>query len=156
MDADHAGGIKLVSEAKHILTSDIEWWATAKNKLRYQQHMWEGVAMRTFSMVDSEFGPEHKSFDLFGDESVVFVHTPGHSHGMVSTIVQRNGRFVLLTNDTGYARKSWEDMILPGIVVNKQQAFESLKWVKRMSLEPNCIEVIANHDPEIMPHSIEL
>ncbi|WP_445668011.1 N-acyl homoserine lactonase family protein [Paenibacillus sp. FSL H7-0918] len=156
MDADHAGGLKLVKEAKQILTSQIEWEAAKRSKLRYASHMWSGVNVGTFSMTNSEYGPEQQSFDLFGDNSIVFVHTPGHSRGMVSTLVQRNGRFVLLANDTGYARKSWEEMISPGIVVNRQQAKESLKWVKEMSLDPNCIEVLANHDPEVHPHLIEL
>ncbi|GLX69726.1 N-acyl homoserine lactonase family protein [Paenibacillus glycanilyticus] len=156
MDADHASGIKLLNEAKNMMTSDMEWQATVKNKLRYKQHMWEGIEIKPFSMTDSEYGPMRKSFDLFNDESIVFVHTPGHSHGMVSTIVQNNGKFVLLANDTGYSKESWEEMILPGIVVNKKHAFESLKWVKNMSLKSNCIEALANHDPEILPHVIEL
>ncbi|ALA44860.1 MULTISPECIES: N-acyl homoserine lactonase family protein [Paenibacillus] len=156
LDIDHASGIKLVSKAKNILTSDIEWEAAPKSKHRYLQHMWEGVPIRTFSFKPSEYGPQHQSFDLFGDESLIFVHTPGHSHGLSATIVKNNGKFVLLTSDTGYAKKSWEEMILQGVLVNKQQAIESLKWVKHMSNEPNCIEVIANHDPDIKPHTIVL
>jgi hypothetical protein len=116
-----------VSEARNILTSDLEWQATSKNKLRYLQHMWEGVSINTFTMKNSEYGPQYRSFDLFGDESIIFAHTPGHSHGLVSTIVQRDGQFLLLANDTGYAKKSWEEMILPGIVVSKQFLFRKLQ-----------------------------
>ncbi|MBW7477329.1 N-acyl homoserine lactonase family protein [Paenibacillus oenotherae] len=156
MDIDHASGLKLVSEAKRILTSDLEWQAASKGGIRYLRHMWEGVPVRTFALEDSEFGPQQKAFDLFGDGSVLFVHTPGHSKGLTSTLIQRNGKFVLLAADTGYAKKSWESMILPGFTVSKRQALESLQWVKEMSLRPNCVEVIANHDPDVRPHTIEL
>jgi N-acyl homoserine lactone hydrolase len=106
MDIDHAGVLKLVSEAQHILTSDLEWQAVSKGSLRYLRHMWEGVPIKTFSMKASEFGPQQKAFDLFGDRSVIFVHSPGHSKGLTSIIIQRNGKFVLLAPDTGYAKKS--------------------------------------------------
>lgn len=156
MDADHASGIKLVKDAKHILTSNLEWQATKKSKLRYQSHMWESVNVETFAFSNSSYGPMGASFDLFGDESVVFVHTPGHSHGMVSVLVQNNERFVLLANDTGYSQKSWDDLILPGITVNKKQAMDSLRWVKKMSMKTNCLVTLANHDLDIKPDVIEL
>lgn len=156
LDIDHASGVKLVKEAKNILTSDIEWEAAPKSRIRYLHHMWDGVNIQTFHMTSSEYGPQHKAFDLFGDGSVIFTHTPGHSKGMAATIVQRDGKFVLLASDCGYATKSWEEMILQGVIVNKRQAIESLQWVRKMSKEPGCIEVLANHDPDIKPHTIIL
>lgn len=156
LDIDHASGVKLVRNAKKILTSDIEWEASKKSKARYLHHMWDDVALETFSFAPSEYGPQHRSFDLFQDSSVVFVHTPGHSHGLAATIVRNNEKFVLLTSDIGYAKKSWEQLLLQGVLVNKKQAIESLSWAKKMSESPNCVEIIANHDPEIKPHIIEL
>lgn len=156
LDIDHASGVKLVSKAKNILTSDIEWEGAKKNKIRYLHHMWEGVPIKTFSFKPSEYGPKHQSFDLFGDDSLVFVHTTGHAHGLAATIVKNNGKFVLLASDVGYAQKSWEQMILQGVLVNKEEAIDSLNWVKDMSKSPNCIEVLANHDAEVKPHTIEI
>ncbi|WP_040948847.1 N-acyl homoserine lactonase family protein [Gorillibacterium massiliense] len=154
LDIDHASGIKLVKEAKHILTSDIEWAAAKKSPVRYLQHMWEGVDVKTFQMTSSEYGPMERSFDLFGDGSIICVHTPGHSKGMTATVVQREGKFVLLAADCGYAAKSWENMILQGVIVNKREAIESLQWVKEMAKDPRCIEALANHDTNVQPHTI--
>ncbi|MNC19851.1 N-acyl homoserine lactonase AttM [compost metagenome] len=154
LDIDHASGVKLVGDAKHILTSDIEWAAASKSPVRYLSHMWRGVNIETFQMKQSQYGPFHQSFDLFGDESVVLVYTPGHSKGMTAVLVQREGKYVLLANDCGYAAKSWEEMILQGVLVNKKQAVESLQWVKKMSEQSGCIEVLANHDQNVKPHVI--
>ncbi|MNI31005.1 N-acyl homoserine lactonase AttM [compost metagenome] len=156
LDIDHASGVKLVKEAKHILTSDIEWKAAPNSRIRYLQHMWQGVNLETFQMSPSGYGPAGRAFDLFGDGSVILVHTPGHSKGMVAVLIRREGRFVLLASDVGYASRSWEQMILQGVLVDKRLALASLEWVKKMSGTPGCIEVLANHDPGVKPHTITL
>ncbi|KOS05769.1 beta-lactamase [Flavobacterium akiainvivens] len=145
---DHVSGLKLLTNAKRILTSSLELSDTKKHPLLYLPFMWKDVNVETFDFQNSEF-------DLFGDGSVVFVNTPGHTNGMSSTIVQNDGKFVLLCADTGYAEKSWLHMILPGMMTNKKKAVQSLKWVKEMSENPNCIEVLANHDANVKPHIIE-
>ncbi|WP_432711692.1 N-acyl homoserine lactonase family protein [Pedobacter sp.] len=156
LHSDHASGMKLVKDAKKILVSDIEVLDTQKHKIAYVSSMWDDVKFDTFKFQPSNYGNEKLSFDLFGDDSVVFVNTPGHTMGLASTIIQNNGKFVLLCADTGYAKKSWEQMIMPGVMVDKKKVIRSLKWVKQMSQQPNCVEVIANHDTNIKPHTVEL
>ncbi|MEO3944864.1 N-acyl homoserine lactonase family protein [Gorillibacterium sp. CAU 1737] len=156
MDIDHTSGLQHVREAKRILTSEPEWEAVTKGNIRYLRHLWGGMSIGTFKMTRSDYGPECQSADLFGDGSIVFVHTPGHSSGLTSTLIQNQDAFVLLAADTGYAKRSWEEMILPGITVSKEHARKSLQWVRDMSKLPGCVEVIANHDPECKPHVIKL
>lgn len=156
LHTDHVSGLKLVSRAKNILVSEEELHCANKDKLRYVHPMWKGVNLQTFKTSPSKYGPLNRSFDLFGDDSIIFTPVPGHSQGVVATIVQRNDKFVLLTSDCGYASKSWEQMILPGVMINKEQLIKSLEWEKNMAKKPNCIEALANHDPDINPHTIEL
>lgn len=156
LHSDHVSGLKLVSEAKTIMTSEEEWAAAQKDKVHYIQHMWKGINVKTFHMVASEYGPQSRSFDLFGDESVLFIYTPGHTNGLTAALVQRNGKFVLLASDCGYAKKSWEQLILPGVMFNKKQLIETLQWVKAMSQKSGCIDVFANHDPDVKPQTIEI
>lgn len=157
MDDDHAGGVKHVADAKNILVSEPEW-KSANNKLniRYRRGMWNGVRIKTFNYKPSKYDPAKLAYDLFKDESVMLLYAPGHSAGMASTLVQANDKFVLLTADAAYAKKSWEQMISPGITMDPKKAVESLAWVKMMSQQPGCIEVLATHDPEVVPHTIEL
>ncbi len=156
LDTDHVSGLKLLSESKNIMVSEEELRAANKSKLRYIHHMWEDVDVKPFHMAVSEYGPQERSFNLFGDDSVIFVHVPGHSHGLVATVIQRNDKFVMLTSDCGYATKSWEQLILPSVMVNKKQLTYSLRWEREMSQKKNCIKAIANHDTDIEPHIIEI
>ncbi|MGA0557200.1 N-acyl homoserine lactonase family protein [Larkinella sp. VNQ87] len=146
---DHVSGLKLVSKAKRILTSDLELKDVERHPLLYKPFMWQGVNVQTFHFENSEY-------DLFDDKSVILVNTPGHTNGMASTLIQNNGKFVLLCADTGYTKKAVDKLIIPGMTTDKKKALTSLRWIKEMSEKSNCIEVIANHDPEVKPHTIEL
>lgn len=156
LHSDHVSGLKLVKDAKNILVSRDELEGANEDKFRYIHHMWVGINFKTFEMKGSKYGPKNLSFDLFGDDSVVFVSVPGHTKGLVATLIQNNDKFVLLTSDCGYGKKSWEEMILPGVMINKEDLIESLKWEREMSKKPNCVEILANHDRDIKPHTIIL
>ncbi|MDO4930974.1 MAG: N-acyl homoserine lactonase family protein [Bacteroidales bacterium] len=156
LHSDHASGLKLVADAKHILTSREELEGANADKKRYIHHMWEGVNIETFDFADSELGPQHKAYDLFGDGSIVFVWVPGHTKGLVTTLVMREGKYLMLTSDCGYARRSWEQMIMPGVCINRQQLHDALLWEKQMAASPNCIDALANHDADVTPTVIEV
>ena len=76
--------------------------------------------------------------------------------GEAVKVKNADGRFVLLYSDGGYATKSWQKMITSGISQDKRLQRESLKWIRQQNLLPECIESLANHDPEVKPHIVEL
>ncbi|WP_313385473.1 N-acyl homoserine lactonase family protein [Chishuiella sp.] len=156
LHSDHVNGLKLVKNAKKIIVNNLEMEDAIKMPYRYVPSMWENINIETYQFEKSNLGPQNLSYDLFGDQSIVFVNTPGHTHGLTSIIIQNNGKFLLLASDTGYAKKSWEQMILPGVQVDKNEVIASLQWTKMMSEKPNCIEVIANHDVDVLTKIIEL
>ncbi|MFC7371109.1 N-acyl homoserine lactonase family protein [Fictibacillus iocasae] len=153
LHSDHVSGLKHVKDAKKILTSELEWKA-ANKKIGYIKSMWDGVPIETFEFSEIPYGPYKRGLDLFGDGTLFLVHTPGHSDGMFSILVKMSEGWLLLASDVGYSKKSWEDMILPGVTTNKVYAKESLKWIKEFSNREDCIQVIANHDTEIEPRII--
>lgn len=51
-------------------------------------------------------------------------------------------------------KKSWEEQITSGIADDKEQQKKSLSWIREQSLNIDCIESLANHDPDIIPHVI--
>ncbi|MDS0528454.1 N-acyl homoserine lactonase family protein [Clostridium sp. SHJSY1] len=156
LDVDHASGLKLVRNAKNILVSQEEKIASAKNRIRYTKRIWEGINIKTYKFSDSKYGPFNKSFDVFGDESLILVHVPGHSLGSIAVLIQNEGKFILLTGDCGYQRESWEEMRLPGVMANKQKMTKSLNWVQEMSRKDNCVEILATHDLKVIPHMVEI
>ncbi|GAO99643.1 N-acyl homoserine lactonase family protein [Fructobacillus ficulneus] len=157
LHSDHASGLPLVKNAQNILVSEEEWQAAQRDKLRYIAKMWRGVDVQTFKFSDTQLGPAHKSFDLFGDGSVQMILTPGHSRGLSATLVTgSDGRSVLLASDTGYAQKSIRQRMTPGIAVDRKWASMSVSWVNQMSHRQDVIETIVNHDPDMAPKVIEL
>jgi glyoxylase-like metal-dependent hydrolase (beta-lactamase superfamily II) len=160
LDCDHANGLRQVKDAKNILVSEAEMIGTTRKsfqiRIRFQKRWWEGTGIKTFDWNGSE-GPVGKSFDLFGDGSIVMVNIPGHSEGLCALKIRNSeGKYVLLFADGGYATKSWRDMITSGITLDKQMQRKSLEWIREQSLSPDCVESIATHDTEVEPHVIEL
>ena len=160
LDCDHANGLKLVADAKQILVSKDELAfaenGTLVNRIRYNADWWRGTKIQGFDWNATE-GPAGKSYDVFGDGSLVMVNIPGHSKGLCALkVFGSGGRFVLLYADGGYARRSWEQMIVSGIADDKAAQKKSLQWIREQSLDANCVESLANHDPDVQPHTIEL
>ena len=89
------------------------------------------------------------------------LHTD-HASGLKSVrgakkiLVNGGGKFVLLFSDGGYAKKSWQELIPPGTALDEELALKSLLWIREMSLRENCVESLANHDPDVVPHVITL
>ncbi len=161
LDCDHANGLRQVSDAKRILVSNDELSQHNLRKglverIRYQSRWWDGTRLEGFDWNGTD-GPVGKSFDLFGDGSVVMVNIPGHSAGQCAVkLTNAEGKFVLLFADGGYARKSWEELITSGISQDKALQKKSLQWIREQSLSTDCVESLANHDPYVKPHIIEL
>jgi len=113
------------------------------NRVRFH---WNGVE-----------GPAGKSYDVFGDGSLVMVNIPGHSDGLCALkITNQAGKYVILFADGGYATKSWKEQITSGIAADKVAQKKSLTWIREQSISQECVESLANHDTEIEPHVINL
>lgn len=158
LDCDHVNGLSEVCGAQRILVSADELaCATGKGlvkSVRFNEAWWTGSGMETFDWNGSE-GPAGKSFDLFGDGTAVMINIPGHTDGLCALKLQGDdGRFVLLCSDGGYSTKSWDEMILPGISLDKEAQRSSLAWIREQAHDERCIECLANHDPDVEPHTV--
>ncbi|MCH3922060.1 N-acyl homoserine lactonase family protein [Limosilactobacillus sp.] len=158
LHCDHADGLSLVRDAKHILVSEEEWQAANHDHMRYLPHEWKGVPVKAFHLAPSLDGAYHRSFDLFGDGSVKMIWEPGHSAGLCATRVQSydTDKYVMLAADAGYAAKSWEENLTPGVVIDRAEAQKSLNYIAKVAQDPKCVECLANHDAAVRPHVITL
>lgn len=159
LDCDHANGLCQVKDAQRILASRDEIASVKKNlvaRTRYKECWWCDADVEFFDWNGQE-GPFQKSYDLFDDGSIVCIAIPGHADGLFAVKVNApDGRFALLFSDGGYATRSWRDMVLSGLANDRAQQKCSLEWIREQSLNPKCVESLANHDPDIAPHVIEL
>lgn len=139
-----------------VSADEVKFANKVTNRVRYYKGWWEGIDLTEFEWNDDQ-GPVGKSYDLLGDGSIELINIPGHADGLYAVkIKNEEGKFVLLFSDGGYARKSWEEQITSGIAADKQLQKKSLAWIREQSLDPDCVESLANHDPDIDPHVIEL
>lgn len=156
LDVDHISGVELVKDAQNIMVSKPELQGVKKDWIRYQEKLWKDVNLKSYDFEESKYGPFNKAFDVFKDQSVMLIHVDGHTAGSAVTLVQNNGKFVLITGDCGYAKSSWEEIRLPGPVSDKEKMIKCLKWVKEMANKKECISVLASHDTEVVPGTIEI
>ena len=147
MDIDHAGGIGLVKEAKHLMCSEAEWKAANKYNPRYLRRLWKGMNIETFPDAD---------YDLFGDGTVILMPLHGHSAGMTGIKVGTNQKYLIIAGDCGYGRASWEELELPGVQWNRKEALASLKRLQRYGRDANCAAVLMTHDSEMKSGTFEL
>lgn len=149
MDFDHASGLSLVRDAKSICTSEEEWKACNKFSLRYIDTWTDICKVNTFCYSDSGIGPVGRSYDIFGDGSVLLVHTPGHSHGLFCVMICGKSNFIVLGNDAAYLPQSFSQHKIPGFTVNNKLAEKSLDWLIQCKNNPSCAGVYVNHDPTV-------
>ena len=72
------------------------------------------------------------------------------SHGLTG---RQAWLLIDLINIPGHAGKSWEEQITFGIAADKQLQKRSLVWSREQSRDPNRVESLANHDPDIAPRT---
>lgn len=157
LDCDHANGIGLVKDAKKVLVAADEVQCAKRHSVvRYKKRWWKNVTLTQFQWNDTK-GPVKRSYDLFSDGSVELINIPGHSDGLFAVKIKNHeGKYVLLVSDGGYAEKSWKKMIISGISLDKTNQKKSLEWIRKQSTDKKCLEILANHDPDIKPHIITL
>lgn len=161
LDCDHASALSDFADVGRILVSNDELEGdSALNpvlRTRFKRRWWSDVPIEPFEYERSGQGPFGRSFDLFGDGSIELTALPGHSPGLFATLVRgEKGQFANLVSDGAYGRRSWEEMVLPGIALDRKKQRASLEWIARMDRDPLCIGTYANHDVEIKPQTLEL
>lgn len=158
LDPDHVSGIYSLKNAQHlIMPQEVYWWVSRWiYKLRQPWKPWFGLDYELFWYKGTGHGPLWWSRDLFDDGCIELVCLPGHDEGMCAVKVKNGKKFVILTSDAAYTERSWREGILPGFGFNQKAIQKSLDWIKKESEDPNCVAVIANHDPDVKPQVIEL
>lgn len=147
MDIDHAGGIGLVRDAKHIMCSGTEWKAASGRNPRYLKRLWKEIPVEPF--------PDDK-YDLFKDKSVILFPLHGHSAGMTGVRIGTKESYLIIAGDGGYGRPSWEELILPGVEWNRQEAMRSLKRLQNFGKDEHCRAILMTHDTEMKTKLFEI
>jgi N-acyl homoserine lactone hydrolase len=84
--------------------------------------------------------------DVFGDDSVRLIATPGHTPGHQSLLVKlpKTGS-LLLSGDAVHFKDNWENRRVPDINFNKEQTVASLQRMAEVLAKENA-QLWINHD----------
>jgi N-acyl homoserine lactone hydrolase len=145
LDIDHAGGLQMVKDVPEIYCSQKEWDAAQKSNPRYLKRLWNGIDMKTFN----------DKLDLF-DHTITSIAMPGHSAGMTAYHIGNREKYILIAGDAGYGRRSYEELDLPGVEWDKKSALCSLKRLKEIAADPECIDILMTHDTEEKQNEYEI
>ena len=109
---------------------------------------WDFTNIEPFVYEQTGIGPVGRSYDVFGDGSVVLVNTPGHSHGLFSAKISSGGKYLIL--------KSIQEKMIPGFTVDTGLARKSLEWICDYAADERCLLVAANHGIIIQEQTVEI
>jgi glyoxylase-like metal-dependent hydrolase (beta-lactamase superfamily II) len=149
---DHAGALNEIDGAT-VVVSKQEWHAAhggkalARGYLRSQFDLAHDTRLIDFD-ADSvnSFASFGRSFDLFGDGSVVLVSTPGHTYGHMSVVVRLKDRECLIAGDAIYTRGNLDAGDLPLVVADEHNYKRSVREIRAYKQMTPSALVIAGHD----------
>lgn len=95
-----------------------------------------GHAMETFDRV----------VDIFGDQSVLAIAAPGHTHGNLSYLINTTEGWVLLTGDASHTRWGFENSVPPGWSEDSDHARATLQQLREFSAANPEVRVILGHE----------
>jgi glyoxylase-like metal-dependent hydrolase (beta-lactamase superfamily II) len=86
--------------------------------------------------------------DVFGDESVTLISTPGHTPGSQSLLVHlKNSGFIILSGDVAHTEENFEKDIVPSLNTDKAKSIASMDRIKKM-IATYKAKFFINHDKE--------
>lgn len=87
-------------------------------------------------------------FDVFGDGSVWAIHTPGHSAGHMSFVVNTKTGSKLITGDASHTGFGFKNNIAPGKTQDRAQSRDSLGALRGLAKRHPQMHIYFGHDPD--------
>jgi glyoxylase-like metal-dependent hydrolase (beta-lactamase superfamily II) len=151
LHSDHASAIADFPDATFVVSAT-EWAAAADGGPIHgyvKRQFDHGFDWRLldFEGTDAQsFSGFARSFDLFGDESVRTVYTPGHTLGHMSVVVNTARGEVLVAADAIYLHRTLADTHLPHRVADEHLFRRSLREIRQYATETPDALIVPGHD----------
>ncbi len=89
-------------------------------------------------------------YDVFGDQSVLLLRTPGHTRGHQSLVLRLpDSGTIILAQDASYLQQSLKEMILPAICWDPRQMYSSFRRLRDLQRREEAF-LIPGHDMEML------
>ncbi|MGR6520322.1 N-acyl homoserine lactonase family protein [Rhodococcus qingshengii] len=141
---DHSGGLYLFPQAKFFVgPGEFNW---AANPSAMQQHLMRDADLAPTSEFDWTT-IETSEHDLLGDGSIQVLHTPGHTPGELSCLINLPSQSIVLTGDTVHLREGLDREVPDPHDWNPDIGRRSIQTLKRLRDERGA-RIWIGHDPE--------
>lgn len=146
---DHASSLPLFRDENRILHTDpseYKAYSSAFGLMKgYLKKHSEGFALRHYAYNLAVPG-FNKAADVFGDQSVLILPTPGHTSGHVSILLNMKSGPVLLTGDAAHRSRNLECHFPTN--GDYENGLTSVKLLLELWEQYPGMKVIFSHDPE--------
>jgi len=140
---DHVGGLSAIPNAT-VIVQRKEWEASMNEPQEADTlHPREDFDLgHTLRLIDGEY-------DLFGDDTVVCIPTPGHTIGHQSLRIRLStGKQIVLASDCCYFARTLDTVVLPTFGYNLEEQRRSLAYLRKCRDEG--ARIIPGHDIEVV------
>lgn len=151
---DHASAMSEFPQATFVFT-DREWEEANKPRgefrgyvRRHYDHAFDYRLIDFESPEAGSFASFARSYDLFGDESVRLVYTPGHTPGHMSVVLRTARREVLLTIDAAYLAETIRSGHMPAQPEDEHLFRRSLREIQLYADQTPSALIVPGHDFE--------
>jgi glyoxylase-like metal-dependent hydrolase (beta-lactamase superfamily II) len=128
---DHTGNASLFKASKIVMQEKEFNIAFDQNNRPYN---YEDIR----ALENSEFIKLKGDYDLFGDGSVTFISTPGHTPGHQSLLVKLpETGYVIVSGDISYYQENYKNRGVPTFNSSKEETLASLEKIEHLSRELN-------------------
>ena len=164
LDVDHTCALKdFAGRAKSIQCAELEYFYSCRTVYK-RREVWDtwipyNDMIEKRNYYSSVLGPQGRGFDLFGDDSVLCIYSPGHTDGIFTTIVSEGpsnrfkthgsgiygGSYVVLASDVAFSQKNIDDEVVPGYGFSRPQQKKSLQFLKKLQADPKHAATLFSH-----------
>lgn len=151
---DHAGSLNEIEDAV-VVVNKKEWRSAhagkglARGYIRKQFDLGHDFRLVDFDATEvNSFASFGRAVDLFGDQSVVLVSTPGHTSGHMSVIVKLKDRECLIAGDAIYSQRSLSAGDLPLIMADEHNYKRSVREIRAYKQMTPSALIIPGHDAD--------
>lgn len=164
LDADHTCALRdFAGKARQTVCSELEYFYSCRYvfKLRQVWDTWlpyiptEGRIHYRSSVL----GPLGRGFDLFGDDSVLCICTPGHTDGMFTVMINQSpsdrfkdigdgtygGAFAVIAGDAAFSDVNLDERCVPGMGFNRQLQLKSIDFLRTLREDKNYRGIFYSH-----------
>ncbi len=152
---DHASGMSEFPNATFVM-SDREWEAatTVPRPLLHGYRRAHFDYLFDYRLIDfngpliDSYAAFGRSFDLFGDGSILLAFTPGHTAGHLSVVCRLRSHDFVIAGDAVYTREALAGNNLPPLYDDMHQWLRSRRELQRFAAGFPDAVIVPGHDPD--------